>query len=629
MALRHWIACLLVLAASGCTTLSTSEHSHAEAIAIAARSDAIDCQRADHCADPSVLENTANQTGNRLLLLDDGQDALLARMHMIRSARARIDLQTYIYKEDDAGRMILHELIAAARRGVQVRVLIDQLSAMESPETLAALSGIHRNFQLRIYSPLFNLGRPNYADYVLASFVRFRQLNQRMHTKVLVVDGQVGVTGGRNFSDDYFDWSARYNFLDRDVLASGPVAKDMQANFDAFWAAPQSVPVEQLNDVARILLAHGVPALSDKRFEVPERVQAMQSLSSDTALLRSRFGDALEPVANVEFVADPPGKHDDPAATDRRNNAPASVVLRDVIETAKKEVVIQTPYLVLTHSAQRMFQALHRRPDKPRVIVSTSSLAGIDNALTYAMAYKYRRRYIQRFGFELYELKPHPQDVPMRVGEYEAAAGEIDEVDRRADPAVHPQTQTLRRRPLPASGEDASRRGVLLYRLNQVRPESERPRVGLHAKSLVVDRDIAVVGTHNFDPRGVNYNTESALIIRDPAFAARVADSIERDTLPANAWVIAPRDPAIANVDSAIVRASEDLPIFDLWPSRYATAFEFHPAGDCPKPMRIRDPAFYRCYQPVGDFPGVSVLGLKWWMTRAVTAFGAGMTPFL
>jgi len=253
------------------------------------------------------------------------------------------------------------------------------------------------------------------------------------------------------------------------------------------------------------------------------------------------------------------------------------------------------------------------------VIISTSSLAGIDNALTYAMAYKYRRRYIQRFGFEMYELKPFPQDVPMRVGEYEADEGDETTVG----------TDGRRHHPLPANSEDASRRGVLLYRLNRPHPESDQPRVGLHAKSLVVDRSVAVVGTHNFDPRGVNYNTESALIIRDPAFAARVADSIQRETLPANAWVIAPREPGVAEVDGAIVRDSERLPIFDLWPSRYATAFEFRAGPDCPKPLPIRDPTFYRCYRAVGDFPDVPILGMKWWMTRVVTAFGAGMTPFL
>lgn len=622
--LRITFACLLALAASSCATLSKSDHAHAEAIAIAARSDGVDCQRADHCADPSVFESANPRAGNRMLLLDDGQDALLARMHMIRSARERIDLQTYIYKEDDAGRMILRELLAAARRGVQVRVLIDQLSAMESPETLAALSGIHRNFQLRIYSPLFNLGRPNYVDYVLASFLRFRQLNQRMHTKVLVVDGEVGVTGGRNYSDDYYDWSQAYNFLDRDVLVSGPAAKAMQTNFDAFWAAPQSVPVEQLNDVAKILLAHGVPALSAKRYEMPERVQAMQDASADPALLRKRLGDALVAVADVEFVADPPGKHDDGAK--RRTVAPASSVVGAVVQSAQHEVLVQTPYLVLTHGAQRLFQALHRRADPPRVIVSTSSLAGIDNALTYAMAYKYRRRFLKRFGFEMYELKPFPQDVPMRVGELVTA----EDVAGEEGAGSIVRGSGAGRRPLPASGEDASRRGVLLYGLNRpLPPESDRPRVGLHAKSLVVDRSIAVVGTHNFDPRGVNYNTESALIIRDPAFAARVADSIERDTQPANAWVIAPREPGIADVDDTIVRASERLPIFDLWPSRYATAFEFRAGPDCPRPLSIRDPDFHRCYRAVGDFPGVSVLGVKWWLTRLVTAFGAGMTPFL
>lgn len=625
MALRV-LVCLLALVVSGCTTLSASDHAHADAIAIAARSDAVDCQRADHCADASVFENAPTQAGNRMLLLDDGQDALLARMHMIRSARQRIDLQTYIYKEDDVGRMILRELLAAARRGVQVRVLIDQLSAMESPDTLAALAGSHRNFQLRIYSPLFNIGRPNYLDYVLASFVRFRQLNQRMHTKVMVVDGEVGVTGGRNFSDEYFDWSQKYNFLDRDVLATGPVAKAMQDNFDMFWTAPQSVPVEQLNDVARILLARGVPELSKKRYETPERVRAMQTASGDQALLRKRLGDALVPVASVEFVADPPGKHEDAVGKNRSADAPASTVVRDVVEAARYEVVIQTPYLVLTHGAQRMFQALHRRPDPPRVIVSTSSLAGIDNALTYAMAYKYRRRYIKRFGFEMYELKPFPADVPMRVS---AFVGDDEEEDEDVAGNEVSTQATGRRHPLPTSGEDTSRRGVLLYRLNRPQPESDQPRVGLHAKSLVVDRSVAVVGSHNFDPRGVNLNTESALIIRDPAFAARVADSIERETLPANAWVIAPREPGLAEVDDAIVRASERLPIFDLWPSRYATAFDFRASPDCPKPLPVRNPDFYRCYRAVGDFPDVPVLGVKWWMTRVITAFGAGMTPFL
>src|SRR5690606_2108014 len=69
-------------------------------------------------------------------------------------------------------------------------------------------------------------------------------------------------------------------------------------------------------------------------------------------------------------------------------------------------------------------------------------------------------------------------------------------------------------------------------------------RVGMHAKSLVIDDRVGVVGTHNFDPRGDHYNTESAVVIEDPAFAAALEASIRRDIAPGNSWVIAPRDKA-------------------------------------------------------------------------------------
>ena len=66
-------------------------------------------------------------------------------------------------------------------------------------------------------------------------------------------------------------------------------------------------------------------------------------------------------------------------------------------------------------------------------------------------------------------------------------------------------------------------------------------RMGLHAKSMVVDEQIAVIGTHNFDPRSEHYNTESAVIVHDAAFARALAASIERDIAPGNSWTVAPR----------------------------------------------------------------------------------------
>ena len=112
-------------------------------------------------------------------------------------------------------------------------------------DTLAALSGAHANLEVRLYNPVLGRARINYPQYAVAAACCWRKLNQRMHTKLLLVDGAVGITGGRNYQDDYYDWDAEYNFRDRDLLVAGPVAREMAANFEAFWDRRRSVPAEQ------------------------------------------------------------------------------------------------------------------------------------------------------------------------------------------------------------------------------------------------------------------------------------------------------------------------------------------------------------------------------------------------
>jgi phosphatidylserine/phosphatidylglycerophosphate/cardiolipin synthase-like enzyme len=126
-------------------------------------------------------------------------------------------------------------------------------------------------------------------------------------------------------------------------------------------------------------------------------------------------------------------------------------------------------------------------------------------------------------------------------------------------------------------------------------------RMGLHAKSLVVDRRIGVVGTHNFDPRSENYNTEGAVIIDDPAFAEQLAESILRDTHPQNSWTVAPRASrrCCPGSTTASARPPEALPILDFWPWRYATDYEFKPGPDCPQPLPGRTRASTAAMSPV------------------------------
>jgi len=626
---RAIAAALLALALSGCVGLSAGQRAKAETVVEVGRSDASTCAAADACAQASPLHALAAQAfaesadgapRHRALILDDGGDALLARINLIRSATTSIDLQTYIFEEDDAGRLVLDELLAAAKRGVRVRVLIDQLSALERVETLAALAGVHRNFEISIYNPVLQRARINYPMYLLASVCCWHKLNHRMHSKLLLVDDAIGITGGRNYQDDYYDWDADYNFRDRDLLIAGPVARDMAANFESFWASPRSVPVQQLADVGGLLLRHGIPALPDEPYELQGRIEQLSGDAGDPQLAARLAGHALD-VGAARFLADLPEK------SSEGTHSASTGGLRELVEQAQNEVLLQTPYLVLSEPAQQMFRELRARAQPPRVVVSTNSLASTDSFITYALSYKYKRRYLRDFGFEIHEAKPFPATVPASllrdIGVPEPGA-DASGTTTDMDEAI------AGRHPTPLAREYSALRYAGVGVNKPLPLTREGARRGLHAKSMVIDGRIGVVGTHNFDPRGDAYNTESALVIDDPAFARALEASIQGDMVPGNAWTIARRDPSpiLPGIEYTLAKLSERMPLFDLWPVRYATSYDFAPGPDCPLPLPPADPHFRRCYRPVGDFPEVDI-GFKSLLTRIFTAFGAGLAPIL
>ncbi|MGO1720804.1 MAG: phospholipase D family protein, partial [Luteimonas sp.] len=400
-----WLA-LLAPALVGCAGLSQLQREQAVQVATQARDVAIDCDRPETaCARPSPLralgvqayaQSAPDAPRHQVLLLDYGQDALLSRLDLIRSARRSIDMQTYIFDEDDAGRLVIDELLAAARRGVRVRLLVDQLSALRHVDTLAALASAHVNFQMRIYNPVLGRARLSYPQYVLAAACCWRQLNRRMHNKEFLIDGMVAITGGRNYQDRYFDWDDAYNFRDRDILVAGPVTMQMAENFEAFWHSPRAVPLAELKDVARHLLDNGALPMPEAAYRMPQRVAAISRDADDAQLVSERLAEAAIGVGEVEFIADPPEKHR--AAWE--DDAPATVRMREIIEGAREQVLMQTPYLVLSDPAREMFRELNAREDGPQVVVSTNSLAATDAFIIYAMSYKYRRRHLREFGFQ-------------------------------------------------------------------------------------------------------------------------------------------------------------------------------------------------------------------------------------
>ena len=191
----------------------------------------------EHC-----LERMKEKTG--AFILEKGEDALIGRAWLTRHAARSIDVQYFIWSSDNVGILAAEQLLRAAKRGVQVRVLVDDILIDAEDESLSLLAA-HENIEIRIYNPNLTVGT-SFLDKLVNVVTQFRGINQRMHDKTAIFDGVAGITGGRNMADEYFDFNPDYNFRDRDILLLGPAVDDMNANFEEFWQSDLAVPVEDV-----------------------------------------------------------------------------------------------------------------------------------------------------------------------------------------------------------------------------------------------------------------------------------------------------------------------------------------------------------------------------------------------
>ncbi|MFP5476155.1 MAG: phospholipase D-like domain-containing protein, partial [Gammaproteobacteria bacterium] len=174
-----------------------------------------------HIAAASLAADAASRGRSGFLLMPEGPTALNARIALIRAARKTLDAQYYILQDDATGLLFLSELLDASRRGVRVRLLVDDLYTPGKDQLFAALAS-QPNFELRLFNPLAVRSGP-LAWRVALSLGDLRRVNRRMHNKLLVADNSVAITGGRNIADEYFMRSDQANFVDMDLLAAGPV----------------------------------------------------------------------------------------------------------------------------------------------------------------------------------------------------------------------------------------------------------------------------------------------------------------------------------------------------------------------------------------------------------------------
>ncbi|MBZ0247138.1 MAG: phospholipase D family protein [Cyclobacteriaceae bacterium] len=416
--------------------------------------------------------------------LEEGDNSMIARAWLTESAEETIDIQYFIFSADNIGLIAIDYLLRAADRGVKIRMLVDDIMVEADAEDLMALDA-HPNLSIKIYNPSANIGK-NLPEKLYSLSNDFRGFNQRMHNKTFIVDRKVVITGGRNIADEYFDYDHEYNFRDRDILLMGEVTNDINDSFNLFWESNLSVPMSDLYDGKDVDINAEAKysyiqqyACNPENFwpQVREKIQSVP-----IAFKNIQASGDLVWVDSVSFVSDLPGKNE---ADGLKGGGTSTDHLIDLIRKAKKSVYIQSPYLVTTELSQQLFMEAIDKGVEVKIL--TNSMMSTDNLEAFS-GYKRDREKLLETGIDIYEFKP--------------------------DAAIRFKVMT----------------GALQKEIDYT------PIFGLHAKSMVVDESIAVIGTFNLDPRSANLNTECIAVVHDRTIAGNLYTAMLEDMKPENAW---------------------------------------------------------------------------------------------
>ena len=324
-----------------------------------------------------------------LTLIPDGIGAFARRAASARAATESLDLQYYMWKSDLTGQLLMREALAAADRGVPVRILVDAMYGLGRTFHLAALAG-HPAIAVRRFNAT-RWRRWGQLGLALEVLLGNWRLNRRMHNKAWIADGQLVICGGRNIGDSYFDASGEMNFRDLDVELSGAPVADAAALFEAFWQDSLSRPVRPR-----------------RRFRALRRLRARLERLAMTAQaqtylghVRDRGGHCLAvPDREIRIIGDPPGK------AHGLGDGCVAPTLRAMLAGTKREALLISPYFIPGEALLSRLIAMVQAGI--RVSVITNSLAATDVMAAHAGYSHYRRRLILA-GVELHELK-HSSD---------------------------------------------------------------------------------------------------------------------------------------------------------------------------------------------------------------------------
>ncbi|MGE0857844.1 MAG: phospholipase D family protein [Gammaproteobacteria bacterium] len=456
-------------------------------------------------------------------LVPVGVDGFLVRAQMIDAAEQTLDLQYYIFRADETGRLLGRALKRAALRGVRVRLLIDDGDPQGSAARIVALDKVP-GIAVRIFNPFAYRGHSKVlrgAEYLLDH----RRLDRRMHNKLLVVDNAAAMIGGRNVGNQYFQMDPESQFADDDVFVIGPTVSSLSATFDEFWNSPLAIPAAALANAPEAVTTGasavtGTPAmasnyLGDLEDDGIDYGLALASGEPYAGMLSGRLDLQW---ARAEVLSDSPAKSaKDSADRGGRLLMPALIA---ALGAARSELVMVTPYFVPTAGELAVFSALRER--KVRVRVLTNSLESSRGLLAHS-GYMGHRPALLGKGVEINEIR----------SQLSSAHG---------------------------SGQTSAM--------------SAHGNYSLHAKLFVIDRRFLFVGSMNFDQRSIHLNTEIGLIIDSPVLAQQTVARFNAMTAPQNSYALSWRENRTGGAPDLLWRTNEAGRPVEYWQEPVRNAWD-------------------------------------------------------
>ena len=296
--------------------------------------------------------------------------------------------------------------------------------------------------------------------------------NYRMHNKIFLVDGVAAILGGRNIGDEYFGRDASFNFQDMDAIVVGKVAADAGGAFDLFWNAELAIPVAALTQRTYHITEEQTAQLITARERVRPAVKRGRAASATRADWLATLASGLL-WTKAEILVDRPDRSDD------YPDSAFMTFMHDAHAQPRESAVIQTAYLIPNGPTLANLERLTSAGVTLRILTNSAKSNNHSSVHAYYAGY---RKALLTTGIDLYEVQGKG-----------SLAAYLDRV-----------------------GEDA--------------------HAGLHTKAMVIDDRVAVIGSYNMDPRSRVWNSEIALIVRDPDFARQILQEMERDFAPEASW---------------------------------------------------------------------------------------------